>query len=215
MDERIDEALEIIWTLREEGSDPKVGEGEVLDELIRRNLVKIRQGKIILTETGETHARRIVRRHRLAERLLSDVLEIRQAEIEESACKFEHILSEDVEEGICTLLGHPKECPHGKPIPPGKCCLTTAQTAQRLILPLTELRAGEKGRIVYMHLRRRRHRTRRRYRLQKLASLGLVPGTPIKLLQKIPAYIIQVEETLISLEEEVAGDIYVRRKFTR
>ena len=45
-----------------------------------------------------------------------------KTEVEESACKFEHILSPDVTERICTLLGHPTACPHGSPIPKGDCC---------------------------------------------------------------------------------------------
>ena len=61
--------------------------------------------------------------HRLAERLFRDVLGIHdEDEIESSACKFEHILSPDVTERICTLLGHPTACPHGSPIPKGDCC---------------------------------------------------------------------------------------------
>jgi DtxR family Mn-dependent transcriptional regulator len=68
-------------------------------------------------------ARIVIRRHRLAERLFIDVLSIRdEHEVEESACKFEHILSPEVTDSMCALLGHPTECPHGSPIPPGECC---------------------------------------------------------------------------------------------
>jgi Mn-dependent DtxR family transcriptional regulator len=45
-----------------------------------------------------------------------------ETEIEQQACKFEHILSPEATDKICTFLGHPKTCPHGAPIPPGKCC---------------------------------------------------------------------------------------------
>ncbi|MEP6716596.1 MAG: iron dependent repressor, metal binding and dimerization domain protein [Terriglobia bacterium] len=76
------------------------------------------------TPAGEARARDVIRRHRLAERLFMDVLSIRdEAEIESSACKFEHILSPEVTDRMCTLLGHPEACPHGSPIPKGPCCI--------------------------------------------------------------------------------------------
>ena len=75
------------------------------------------------TPKGEARARDVIRRHRLAERLFMDVLSIRdEREIESSACKFEHILSPEVTDRMCTLLGHPTACPHGSPIPQGECC---------------------------------------------------------------------------------------------
>ena len=65
----------------------------------------------------------IIRRHRLAERLFTDSLAMdSETEIEQQACKFEHILSPGATDKICSFLGHPKTCPHGAPIPPGPCC---------------------------------------------------------------------------------------------
>ena len=75
------------------------------------------------TPKGEQRARDVIRRHRLAERLFRDVLSISdETEIETSACKFEHILSPEVTDRMCSLLGHPTACPHGSPIPKGECC---------------------------------------------------------------------------------------------
>jgi DtxR family Mn-dependent transcriptional regulator len=92
--------------------------------LTRIGLVSVKDGVEEFTPAGELRARNVIRRHRLAERLFIDVLSIRdEVEIESSACKFEHILSEDVTDRICTLLGHPRECPHGSPIPQGDCCV--------------------------------------------------------------------------------------------
>ena len=66
---------------------------------------------------------RIIRRHRLAERLFTDTLAMdSETEIEQQACKFEHILSPEATDKICAFLGHPQTCPHGSPIPPGPCC---------------------------------------------------------------------------------------------
>ncbi|MES1261124.1 MAG: ATP-binding cassette domain-containing protein [Acidobacteriota bacterium] len=86
-------------------------------------LVTVENGREHFTPQGESRARDVIRRHRLAERLFMDVLNIRdEREIESSACKFEHILSPEVTDRMCTLLGHPLECPHGSPIPKGECC---------------------------------------------------------------------------------------------
>jgi len=80
---------------------------------------------VALTPRGRTRAGSIIRRHRLAERLFTDSLAMdSESEIEEQACKFEHILSPEATDKICSFLGHPRTCPHGAPIPPGPCCQT-------------------------------------------------------------------------------------------
>jgi DtxR family Mn-dependent transcriptional regulator len=56
-----------------------------------------------------------------------------EAEIEQQACKFEHVLSPDATEKICTFLAHPKTCPHGAPIPPGECCLRAERQLRELV----------------------------------------------------------------------------------
>jgi putative ABC transport system ATP-binding protein len=78
---------------------------------------------VALTARGRRRAADIIRRHRLAERLFTDSLALdSESEIEQQACKFEHILSPEATDKICSFLGHPKTCPHGAPIPPGQCC---------------------------------------------------------------------------------------------
>ena len=82
-----------------------------------------------LTAHGRKRAADIIRRHRLAERLFTDSLAMdSETEIEQQACKFEHILSPEATDKICTFLGHPKTCPHGSPIPPGPCCGRQAES---------------------------------------------------------------------------------------
>src|SRR5579862_3837976 len=93
--------------------------------------VSIGDGSAIveLTARGRQRAADIIRRHRLAERLFTDSLAMdSETEIEEQACKFEHILSTEATDKICSFLGHPKTCPHGAPIPPGPCCGKTTVT---------------------------------------------------------------------------------------
>jgi len=74
-------------------------------------------GKIELTAEGVRLAERVVRRHRLAERFLTDVLKLSWAEAHHEAGKWEHVMSEHVETAMDKLLGSPTTCPHGNPIP--------------------------------------------------------------------------------------------------
>src|SRR5713226_1025780 len=84
-----------------------------------------------LTARGRERAASIIRRHRLAERLFTDSLAMdSETEIEQQACKFEHILSPEATDKICTFLNHPLTCPHGAPIPPGPCCGRRAESGQ-------------------------------------------------------------------------------------
>ena len=78
---------------------------------------------IYFTERGRQRAEDVIRRHRLAERLFMQTFKVSdEQEVEQQACKFEHILSPEVTDRICTFLGHPETCPHGSPIPRGACC---------------------------------------------------------------------------------------------
>lgn len=209
----VDEILEIIWMEREKAkSDLCIIQGDIkneklqdaLEEMKRKGLLKIEKNKVELTTEGEKAASDLIRRHRLAERLLIDVLETGREELEDSACKFEHILSEEVTDAICTLLGHPRECPHGLHIPEGKCCQKAKEVVERIVSTLDKVDVGETTTVAYIL-------THNHPRLHKLMSFGIAPGVKIKLHQKFPSYIIQVEETQIALEEEVIKDIYVRR----
>src|SRR3954462_14396011 len=83
-----------------------------------------------LTARGRQRAADIIRRHRLAERLFTDSLGLdSESEIEQQACKFEHILSPEATDKICAFLGHPRTCPHGAAIPPGPCCARAPEFA--------------------------------------------------------------------------------------
>jgi len=124
-----DEVLEEIWMAREHSThaEPEhftaAQHRKVVAMMERIGLVCTRGGEVDFTPRGEERARSVIRRHRLAERLSTDVLAIRDdTSIETNACTFEHILSPEVTDRICTFLGHPASCPHGSPIPPGECC---------------------------------------------------------------------------------------------
>ena len=208
-----EELLELIWTMREEGksdSTELLGRtreehaSRALEEMVRMGLITLRDGKVILTEAGEERAKSIIRRHRLAERLFSEVLDLDEESMEASACKSEHTLNAEVTDSICTLLGHPPTCPHGKSIPRGECCAKAKQEVKPILVRLCDLAPGQKGRIAFIT-------PRYHSRLDKLTTFGILPGSLISLHQKHPSYVIQVGETQLAVEEEIAREIYVRR----
>jgi putative ABC transport system ATP-binding protein len=85
---------------------------------------------IVFTEKGRKRAEDVIRRHRLAERLFVQTFRVQnEKEVAEQACKFEHILSPEVTDSICSFLGHPRTCPHGSPIPSGPCCVIAKSVA--------------------------------------------------------------------------------------
>ena len=127
-----DHLLEQIWVCGEEGrpSDLEhirtpggVDPVRTLARMEDLRLVKVLEEQLIqLTDRGKSRARDVVRRHRLAERLFKDTFRIDDHEAHSQACKFEHIISPELDQRICSFLGHPTTCPHGNPIPPGECC---------------------------------------------------------------------------------------------
>jgi ABC-type sulfate/molybdate transport systems ATPase subunit len=137
---RFDHFLEQIWICCEEGKPanikalqatgpagelpvlPDESAARTLNRMSERHLVELQNGEAQLTRVGSQRARGVVRRHRLAERLFKDTFAVDDTEAHTQACRFEHIISPELDQRICTFLGHPKTCPHGNPIPPGDCC---------------------------------------------------------------------------------------------
>jgi putative ABC transport system ATP-binding protein len=137
---RFDHLLEQIWICGEEGKPalvevlratgpagnlpvlPDEPASRALGRMSELQLVELQNGEVQLTPGGSRRARGVVRRHRLAERLFKDTFAIEDSEVHNQACKFEHIISPELDQRICSFLGHPKTCPHGNPIPPGDCC---------------------------------------------------------------------------------------------
>ncbi len=139
---RFDHLLERIWMCGEEGTHAQLDSirtsgapgaldsARTLGRMADLKLVEMRDTDVHLTETGNRRARDVVRRHRLAERLFKDTFAIDDSEAHTQACKFEHIISPELDQRICTFLGHPKTCPHGNPIPPGDCCDGNAKSGR-------------------------------------------------------------------------------------
>lgn len=213
VDERCeDEMLEAIWTLREEGK-LSVSEAlkradvpnpqRVLEWLCQENKIEVNNENVLFTEKGEKKARKVIRQHRLAEALVYQVMNLDEDELENAACRFEHGLNPEVTESICTLLGHPRTCPHGKPIPSAKCCERFRTEIQPLVQRLSDLGVGQSGRVTMIA-------PKYHSRIERLGSFGLTPGAQIKLKQKFPSFVIDVGETTLAIDNDIANEILVR-----
>jgi DtxR family Mn-dependent transcriptional regulator len=206
-----DEILESLWLRREEAATGVAPEGEptldrrAVDRMVSDGYALWSGDRPVLTEAGEERARAVVRSHRLAERLLADVLGVPAGEAEKTACLMEHILSPAVTDAVCGFLGHPPTCPHGREIPSGACCGERKNGIKPLVVPLNELEPGRSARVMFIAPGVMK-------RLERLASFGLVPGTVVELRQKRPSFVIEIGGTTLALEGEVAGGIFVRRE---
>ncbi|MHB1013205.1 MAG: metal-dependent transcriptional regulator [Desulfobacteria bacterium] len=209
----VEEVLEILWTAVEEegmGLVPleRLGlapDHPLLTEMVALGLLRHEDTSVRPTVEGRREAREAVRRHRLAERLVSDVLNIDESRMEDAACAFEHLVRRDVEESVCTLLGHPRSCPHGKPIPPGKCCEEERTQVRSAVLPLSGMKDGEEGMVAYLH------EGDGRDTLSKLMALGVLPGCRVQLLQKFPSFLFRIGLSQMAVDITIAEAIYVRR----
>ena len=90
---------------------------EMLRRLEQQGYVRGADDGFALTPSGLAKATKVVRRLRLAERLLTDVLKLDLPKVYDEACKMEHVISDEVEARLAAVLGHPRTCPHGLPIP--------------------------------------------------------------------------------------------------
>ncbi|MBF0468786.1 MAG: metal-dependent transcriptional regulator [Desulfamplus sp.] len=209
--ERHDEILEAMWTAEEnkkfsideikkrcavEFTDQDLTELESLDLIVRN------KNKILFSNKGKELAENIMRRHRLAEVLMTSILKLKNSEMERVACQVEHYLVPEVEESICTLLGHPEICPDGKPIPKGKCCHCGLKQVTNTVVSLTELKPGEQGKITYI-------KPGNHSNLHQLISFGLNPGVVVTLHRKKPAFCIKYENTELAIDEKIAENIFV------
>jgi DtxR family Mn-dependent transcriptional regulator len=156
-----------------------------------------------LTEKGVKIALHVVRRHRLSERLLTDILHMEWEKVHEAACKLEHGITDEIIKPLEKTLRHPKTCPHGNPIPT-KCGGIIEEKSQ----PLTTLNKGEQGMIL-------RITEEGSDLLHYLNTLGLLPGASVQILEKAPfpggLITLKVGEMNRTLSPTVASVIRVRR----
>ena len=180
-----EEFLESIYRLQERDGAARTSElvkmlnivpGTVtntVERLEKRGLVRheVYRG-VKLTEEGRAIALQVLRRHRLSERLLSDVLKMKWDQIHEAACQLEHGITEEVAENIEKLLEQPHTCPHGNPIP-----TLTGGINEESTMPLTTLSPGTEGTVT-------RITDERQTMLEHIERLGLKPGVHVKVTKR-------------------------------
>lgn len=210
LSDEAEEVLEKLWLAERDGKDARVAElpaahrPGVVEELRSAGLLEDRSGELVFTLAGRERGRDVVRRHYLAERLLADVLDVGAGDVESAACRLEHVLLQaGIPDRICTMLGHPRVCPHGEPIPEGPCCRERPEAPARVVSALADLEGGASGRIAYLCAQERQ-------KLQKLMAMGALPGLPITLLQRAPSFVFQLGQTQVAVDREIAECIYVR-----
>ena len=208
LEDRAEEILESLWVELVEGNVEACDVGllkddDALKDLSNNGYVTIKKRQLSLTNKGRDEAKSCIRRHRLAERLMADVLDVKGESVHENSCKMEHMLHKGLDENICTLLGHPDTCPHGKPIPEGKCCQNMRKKPNKLIMPLTDLAKNKDATVAYIQ-------TREKTALQKMIAMGILPNVKIRVLQKFPSYVLQMGKSQFAVDKELAGHVFVR-----
>ena len=210
---RTEEYLESIYKLQQEQhpvstsrlaehlklSAPSVS--EMVKKLGVKGFVFHSEKGVCLTEDGKSLAKTVIRRHRLSERLLTDILGYKWDEVHDEACRLEHAISPEMEDRIAQSLGNPKTCPHGHPIPDKE-----GNLVKEKVKPLSELKAREKGIIVNVFEEDPKM-------LQYLATLGLIPDVSVKVEEVAPfggPLIVCVGGSRYALGREVASKIKVK-----
>jgi DtxR family Mn-dependent transcriptional regulator len=193
---------------------------EMLKKLSEEDLIKYEPYKgSALTIKGRREAQKILRKHRLLENFLTDILHIGKDKVHSQACEMEHALSDEAEESLCRLLKHPDRCSDdGNTIPacdlPFESCeecialhakgLEEVGKRKENLLALSELKNGDSGKIQFI---RGGHSV-----LQRLLDMGLTPGTKIVLLKAAPfegPIEISVRGSKLAIGRGIASKVFV------
>ena len=211
----LEEYLETIWELEEEGipviqarlaehmdvSAPSVS--EMIRRLRGEGWIDSKGRSITLTDKGRARAISVVRKHRLAERLLTDIIGLPWHKTHVEACRWEHVISDEVEERIVALLGNPPTCPHGNPIP-------GAGGPERNLAALAEFEPGDQVR-----LERVTEQVEVDYEaLIYLDSHGFIPGAGAEVRSKAPDGTLTLtldHDGTIALGPALASQLFVAR----
>jgi DtxR family Mn-dependent transcriptional regulator len=190
---------------------------EMLKRLVRDGYIEMdNKRQVTLTDAGNQAAEAVLRRHRLTERFLADMLGMQWHQVHEEAGRLEHFISGAVEERVIASLNNPTTCPHGNPIPgsvpsartylkdQGAIRLSTLEHGEKAtVLLVSEVVEDEEGLILYLH------------------EKGLTPGTLLTVLSQAVGnksdkqhedFRLQVEGREVRISEAVASKIWVTRK---
>lgn len=212
----IEEYLEAIYRLEGREGSAKTGDlakeldvalgtiTNTIESMEKQHLVIHKPYKgVKLTGNGRKIALDVVRRHRLSERLLTDILKLGWSKAHGAACKLEHAIADkDVIKSLEKALGKPKTCPHGNPIPE-----ESGRILEEKSKPLADLDLGERGIISKIT-------DERSELLQYLSTLGLTPGTDVQIEDKAPfngPITVKVTGASFALGRNVASVIWVKK----
>jgi len=210
----IEEYLEAIYRLQEKSGAARTSDIVVMLEVVPGTVTNTverleKEGYVIhepykgvkLTEKGIKIALQVVRRHRLSERLLTDILHVEWDKVHEAACELEHDITDEIIKPLEQTLSHPKTCPHGNPIP-----TKWGEIIEEKSQPLTELNKKEQSTIVKIT-------EEKADLLHYLQTLGLVPGALVEVVEKAPfngLIIIKVGITSCAISRTTASIIQVK-----
>ncbi len=212
----IEEYLEAMYRLQERDGFAKTTElakrlkvalgtiTNTVESMERQGLVEHKPYKgVKLTDKGRKIALDVVRRHRLSECLLVDILKVDWSKAHDAACKLEHVFADkELSQPLERALGYPKTCPHGNPIPS-----EYGEQAEERSEVLTSLNVGEKCVITKVT-------DENEEILRYLDKLGLVPGASIEVEGKAPfdgPIIVKVGSTNFALGRNIASVIWVKK----
>ena len=211
----MEEYLEHIYRIEEHGATRTKNLAEMVgvslgtvtntvEALERQSLVTHEPYKgVKLTEAGRKIAVDVIRRHRLAERLLTDFLKIDWSRVHDQACGLEHAITDDLIKPLDKALGHPKTCPHGNPIPT-MCGGILEEESQ----PLEALDEGEKSVVLKIV-------DERQDLLEYLMRINLVPGAHVEIDEKAPfdgPISVKIDGQRHPISRKIASLIYVKKR---
>lgn len=211
----VEEYLEAIYRLQEKTGTARTSELvkmlNVVPGTVTNTVERLEKESLIvhepyrgvkLTEKGLRLALRVVRKHRLSERLLNDVLDVEWDKVHDAACQLEHGISDEIAKKIEKALGHPKTCPHGNPIPT-ECGGIIEGDFQSL----SKFNIREKGIIVKIT-------DENPDLLQYFGTLGIKPETYLEVIEKAPfegPITVRIDGKVHALSCEIAAFIKVRK----
>ena len=205
-----EEYLQAVYTLADEGGQvigARLAEflrispaavSEMVHRLEREGLLQLDERKEVrLTDSGFSAASRVVRRHRLAERMLVDLLGYEWWKTHEEAERIEHAMSEEMEERLVRVLGDPQTCPHGNPMP---------GTKPRATRPLERLTVGESATV---------ERIPDQFEhepgfLEYLDTQGVRPGVTLEMIEQRPGLLrVAVNGTARSIRPDCGQKVWM------
>jgi DtxR family Mn-dependent transcriptional regulator len=211
----VEDYLEAIYKLKENSGKlgtTKLGKelavspasaSEMMERLVEKGLAaKDKEKGIQLTRQGKKAALRLIRRHRISERFLVDVLGMDWKDVHEVACKLEHAITPEVESRMEGLLRNLDTCPHGHPIPD-----RLGRIVEPPLLRLSGLKMGQTGVIAKIA-------EENRELLEYLATLGMMPEAAVKVEQVEPfegPLLVRVKGATHALGRKIADKIWIKK----